>query len=322
MQYNRKLLISTAGSRKAFLWPESEIMWSDFADRLKVPVRSTETVEQYSALPKSRQAELKDVGGFVGGTFENDRRKSAYVKGRDLLTLDLDNIPAGKTEDILKRVSGLGCAAAVYSTRKHTGYAPRLRVIIPLDRTSTPDEYEPAARKAASLIGMEFCDPTTFDASRLMYWPSCCSDGEYIFELYDHPFCSLDGLLGMYRDWRSVEEWPQVPGSGDIQKRRLAKQENPREKKGIVGAFCRTYSITEAMDHFIPGMYEPTDMPGRYTYTGGSTTGGAVVYDGDLFLYSHHATDPCSGLLVNAFDLVRLHLFGDRDRGGRRKIHR
>ena len=67
------------------------------------------------------------------------------------------------------------------------------------------------------------------------------------------------------------------------------------------------------MEKFIPGLYEPTDMEGRYTYTGGTTVGGAIVYDGDLFLYSHHATDPCSGLLVNAFDLVRLHKFGDRD---------
>ena len=103
MQYNRKLLISTAGRRKAFFWPESAIMWSDFADRLRVPVRSTETIDQYAAFPKSRQAELKDVGGFVGGTFENGRRKSAYVRGRDLLTLDLDNIPAGKTEDKIGR---------------------------------------------------------------------------------------------------------------------------------------------------------------------------------------------------------------------------
>lgn len=202
MQYNRKLMISTAGSRKAIHWPKSELLWSEFAEKLKVPVRSTESLEEYLALPKNRQAELKDVGGFVGGTFENDRRKSAYVQGRDLLTLDLDNIPAGKTEDLLKRVAGLGCAAAVYSTRKHAGYAPRLRVIIPLDRTATADEYEPAARKAASLIGMEFCDPTTFDACRLMYWPSCCSDGEFISEVYDHPFCSLDGLLECIRNGR------------------------------------------------------------------------------------------------------------------------
>ena len=313
MQNNRKLMISTAGSRKSIHWPKSEILWSEFAERLRTPVRSTESMEEYLALPKNRQAELKDVGGFVGGTFENDRRKSAYVQGRDLITLDLDNIPAGQTEDILKRVAGLGCAAAVYSTRKHTGYAPRLRVIIPLDQTSGPDEYEPAARKLASLIGMEFCDPTTFDPCRLMYWPSCCCDGEYIYEVYDHPFCSLSGLLALYGDWRDVSEWPQVPGSEAIQKRRLARQEDPTKKRNLVGAFCRTYSITAAMEKFIPEMYDSTDVPGRYTYTGGTTTGGAIVYDGDLFLYSHHATDPCSGQLVNAFDLVRLHLFGDRD---------
>ena len=29
--------------------------------------------------------------------------------------------------------------------------------------------------------------------------------------------------------------------------------------------------------------------------------------------YSNHATDPASGRLCNAFDLVRLHLYGDRD---------
>ena len=51
----------------------------------------------------------------------------------------------------------------------------------------------------------------------------------------------------------------------------------------------------------------------RYTYTGGSTAGGAIIYDNGKFLYSHHATDPCSMQLVNAFDLVRLHLYGDKD---------
>lgn len=313
MQYNRKLQISMGGSRKSTYWPTTELMWSEFTDRLKTPVRGTETFDEYMSWSKPQQDEAKDVGGFVGGTFVNNRRKASYVEGRDLLTLDLDNIPTGQTEDILKRVSGLGCAAAIYSTRKHSGYAPRLRVIVPLDRTSTADEYEPAARKLASLIGIEFCDPTTFEASRLMYWASASKDSEYIFEIYDCPFCSLDGLLGMYEDWKDVTQWPRVPGTDAVEKRRLAKQEDPTQKRGIIGAFCRSYSIIEAMDKFIPGMYEESDLDGRYTYTGGSTTGGAVVYDGDMFLYSHHATDPCSGLLVNAFDMVRLHMYGDKD---------
>ncbi len=313
MQHNRILRISTAGSRKATYWPKSEITWSDFTEKLKTPIRSVESLEEYLALPKSKQDELKDVGGFVGGTFKGDRRKAINVEGRDLITLDLDNIPAGQTEDILKRVGGLGCAAAVYSTRKHAGYAPRLRVLIPIDRTATADEYEPAARKLAHLIGIGFCDPTTFEASRLMYWASCCADSQYVCKIYDAPFCSLDGLLATYGDWHDINQWPQVPGEDASARRKLAKQEDPTTKRGVIGAFCRTYSITQAMDKFIPGMYEETSIPGRYTYTGGSTSGGAIVYDGDLFLYSHHATDPCSGQLVNAFDLVRLHRYGDLD---------
>lgn len=313
MNNNRKIQISTGRSRMTAYYPRAEMLWSEFVDRLKVPVRGTETLEDYMSYPKSKRDELKDVGGFVGGTFAGDRRKAAGVVGRDLVTLDMDHIPAGGTQDILKRIGGLGCAAAVYSTRSHTAYAPRLRIVIPLDRTATADEYEPAARKAGQLAGMEFCDPTTFEASRLMYWPSCSGDGEYICEVYDRPFCSLDGLLAMYKDWTDVTSWPQVPGIDAIEKRRAAKQEDPTAKRGMIGAFCRTYTITDAMDKFIPGTYEMTAMEGRYTFTGGSTVGGAVVYDNGLFLFSHHATDPCSGLLVNAFDMVRLHMFGDRD---------
>ena len=313
MLNNRKLQICSAGSRKATHWPKNSILWSEFVEKLKTPVRGMETYEQYLAMSKAQQAELKDVGGYVGGTFTQDRRKAGCVEGRDLFTLDLDNIPAGQTEDILRRVDGLGCAAVVYSTRKHSSYTPRLRVVIPGDRTATADEYEPAARKIASLIGMEFCDPTTFENTRLMYWASCSANAEFVYQVFDKPFCSVDGILGMYGDWTDVSCWPQVPGSEAIARRRLAKQEDPTTKKGVIGAFCRVYSITQAMDAFIPGMYEETAVPGRFTYTGGSTVGGAVIYDNDLFLYSHHATDPCSGQLVNAFDLIRLHKFGDLD---------
>lgn len=313
MNHNRNIKISTAGSRRSTYWPGCELTWAEFAEKLKTPIRSKETMQEYLAMTKGAQSDLKDVGGFVGGTFTNDRRKAKNVIGRDLITLDLDNIPAGKTEDILKRVAGLSCASVVYSTRKHSGYAPRLRVVVPLDETAAADQYEPAARKIASLIGMEYCDPTTFDVCRLMYWPSCCCDGEYVYEVNDNPFCSLSGVLAMYGDYNDISQWPQVPGAETILKKRLLRQEDPHKKDGLVGAFCRTYSITQAMDKYIPGAYEETDIPGRYTYLGGTTAGGAILYDGDKFLYSHHATDPCSGQLVNAFDMVRLHLFGDRD---------
>lgn len=110
-----------------------------------------------------------------------------------------------------------------------------------------------------------------------------------------------------------MTQWPALPGQAQFTKLAV-KQGDPDGKNGVVGAFCRTYDIQRAMDELLPGIYEPVDnMPGRYTYLGGSTTGGAVLYDDGKFLYSHHATDPCGGRLVNAFDLVRLHKYGDKD---------
>ncbi len=318
MQYDRKIIISVGANRRSVSWQPQSLMLSEFYDKLRIPSRSTETVAEYLALKKSDQDDKKDIGGFVAGSLSGARRKAGAVTGRDLITLDFDNIPPGGTDEILRRVEGLGCGYCIYSTRKHSPTTPRLRILFPFDRSATADEYEPCARYMADCIGMEFADPTTFEASRLMYWPSCCSDGVYVFTFADKPMLSVDGLLAAiterYGDWKDVTKWPQVPGSENAYRKLATKQSDPVGKAGIIGAFCRTYDIYSAMETFLPDIYAPVDgMPGRYTYLGGSTTGGAVIYDNGLFLYSHHSTDPCSGRLVNAFDLVRLHKFGDAD---------
>lgn len=318
LQNDRQITISAGSSRNATHWPLQTLYWSELVEKLRVPARGTETLAAYLKLTKPQQDNLKDVGGFVGGMIHNGgRRKAGCIDGRDVLTLDLDHIPAGGTESVLRRVDSLGCGYCIYSTRKHSQAAPRLRVLLPVDRTVTADEYEPIVRKAASMIGIEMCDPSTFEASRLMYWPSCCADSQFVYTYGDKPFLSADGMLRLYtqagQDWHDVNVWPQVPGATDNHKRLATKQGDPTAKPGVVGAFCRTYNIYSAMDKFLPGVYAPTDTPDRYTYAAGSTTGGAIIYDDGTFLYSHHATDPCSGRLVNAFDLVRLHLYSDKD---------
>ena len=312
-QNNRKITITVGASRKATQWQPQTMLLSELWQRLSLPVRSSETMEQYLSLSKGRQDELKDVGGYVAGTLSGPRRKAGAVTSREVLTLDLDSIPPGGALAVAQRVEGLGCGYCIYSTRKHRPDAPRLRVLLPLDRPCTADEYEPCARRMAQMIGMELADPSTFEASRLMYWPSVCADGEYLYYTADKPFLSVDGLLATYADWRDVTSWPVSPGA--VAPARLAaKQGDPLTKQGVVGAFCRVYDIPAAMDAFLPGVYLPVDnAQDRYTFTGGSTTGGAVLYDNGKFLYSHHATDPCGGRLVNAFDLVRLHRFGDLD---------
>ncbi len=312
MKHNKELSITIGGSRKETNWKPQRIMWQEFVERLRTPVESEETQEEYKRLTKAQQDDLKDVGGFVGGLLNGSRRKSGSVRSRCLITLDMDNIPAGGTEDVLKRVNGLECAFVVYSTRKHEGAAPRLRVIFPTDRELVPDEYEPIARKIASLIGINQCDPTTFQCERFMYWPSCCHGAEYVFECGDKPFLSADGVLSMYQDWRDTREWAEIPGIEKRIERNLKRQQDPTEKNGIIGAFCRVYDVPAVIGKYLPDIYEPCEG-GRYTYAAGSTSAGAALYENGKFLYSNHATDPASGKLLNAFDLVRVHKFAYLD---------
>lgn len=314
MKYDRTITISVGSSRKAVNWHPQTLTLSELYARLQAPIRGSETLAAYFTYPKQKQNELKDVGGFVGGVLFGNRRKGNAVAGRDLLTLDLDHLPADSTEQLLRRLEELDCGYCVYSTRKHQPSAPRLRVLVPLDRTVTADEYEPCARKMAERIGMAYADPTTFEASRLMYWPSCCADSEYLCRFADKPLAQADQLLTSYTDWRDMAQWPQVPGVSVVPRQQAAKQGDPLAKSGVVGAFCRVYDIHRALLELLPGYYTPVEgEQNRYTYTKGSTAGGAVVYDEGRFLFSHHATDPCCGKLVNAFDLVRLHQFEHLD---------
>lgn len=313
MNNDRQIIISTGNSRRDLMWKQTTMTVSELYTRLSTPVRGTESLQEYLHMKKTQQDDLKDVGGFVGGALNGQRRKANNMVGRDIITLDFDNIPGWQTELIAQKMDELNCSYCIYSTRKHTAGAPRLRVVVPFDRTVTPDEYEPCARRVADHIGISMADPTTFETCRLMYWPSCCADSEFVYKTKDAPLISADFLLSTYADWHNFLSWPQVPNATSYQKLAM-KQGDPTEKNGVVGAFCRTYDVLAAMDAFLPKIYDPVDNdPGRYTYLGGSTTGGAVIYDGGKFLYSHHATDPCSGRLVNAFDMVRLHKFGEKD---------
>lgn len=243
---DRKITISVGSSRKSVDWRSQTLLVSELYEKLKTPMRGTETVAEYWNLSPGARGDLKDIGGFVGGSLNGSRRKAGNVAGRDLIALDLDYIPSGMTENTAAKADALNCGYCIYSTRSHRPDEPRLRIIIPLDRTCTADEYEPIARYIMNKIGLELADPTTFEAHRLMYWPSVCSDGEYKFYYADKPLLSADGVLETYADWRDAASWPTR--SNEVNHRQLAtKQGDPTAKKNIVGVFCRVYDVPAAM---------------------------------------------------------------------------
>ena len=301
--------LSTGNSRMEKKWNLAEMELSDFRERISTTRRTSETVEQYRKMSKAQQDTIKDVGGFVLGTLKGGRRKKDTVLTRSGLTLDMDY----GTPDIMDEIEMFfDFHCMIYSTHKHTPEKPRLRLIIPLSREVTPDEYGAVARKVAEEIGIELFDDTTYEPSRLMYWPSTSADGEFVFREIEGEVLDPDAVLAKYKDWRNTAEWPVSKRQQTIVQRNIQKQANPLEKPGIVGAFCRTYSIRDAIDTFLQDTYKHSAMPGRYDYIPADSQAGVVIYE-EKFAYSHHATDPACGKLMNAFDVVRLHRFGDLD---------
>ena len=304
-----KIAVSTGNSRMDKKWNLTEMELEDFRERISKTQRTAETMEQYRKMKKSQQDDIKDVGGFVLGRLKGGRRKKDCVISRSALTLDMDYAVAD-IGDQLELFFSFQCY--LYSTHKHTSEKPRLRLIIPLSHEVSPDEYMAVSRKVAEQIGMELFDDTTYEPSRLMYWPSTSSDGEFIFREIKGELLKPEDVLALYTDWKDASSWPVSNRQRIIVQKSLKKQENPLEKRGIIGAFNRTFTIQQAIDTFISDVYQPSEMAGRYDYIPADSSAGVVIYD-DVFAYSHHATDPACGKLMNAFDVVRIHKFGNLD---------
>lgn len=309
-----KLIISLGKSRFETSWKNQQMLWSVLLARLKKSIETHETHAEYMKMTKDKQDAIKDIGGFVGGHLKEGHRRNGSVEARQIVTLDADFLEKDQSlVDLVLEAEGLNVAFAVYSTHKNSPEKPRQRLIIPMSRMVSADEYEAIARKVADKVGIEIFDDTTFQPTRLMYWPSHSIDSEPYFYSYDAEFLDPDEVLSEYPDWSDTSYWPMSSRVDEIRKREVDKAGDPLEKPGVIGAFNKCYGIAEAIETFLPDIYTPTAKEDRYTYAAGSTAAGLVVYEGGLFAYSNHSTDPAGGKLSNAFDLVRIHKFGHLD---------
>jgi putative DNA primase/helicase len=311
IEHNAKMDLATGLDRMDTNWKNLKWEWYDYLVKISTTHRTSESFLEYLAAKPERQVAIKDIGAFFGGYLVNGKRKNSAVMHRTMLTLDIDFASVTFWGDFTLLY---GCAAAIYSTHKHCPEKPRLRLIIPLNREVDREEYVAIARRVAGILGIELFDPTTFEVARIMFWPSTSRDGEYIFEYQDGEFLDADKVLATYRNWKDTSEWPVSARTQEVIKRNIEKQGDPTLKKGIIGAFCRVYGITDVIAKYLEEVYAPTDARDRYTFIKGTTTAGLVIYN-EKFAFSHHGTDPVMGKECNAFDLVRLHKFGMLDEG-------
>lgn len=310
LQYDDVIDIATGLSATTKTWKNTKARWSKLVAKLSEATRTNETYSQFMRANKADQSKIKDVGGFVGGFLDKGLRRKSSVMYKQVISLDIDFSYADFWWDFTLLYD---CAAVIHSTHKSSPSKPRHRLIIPLSREVTVEEYQAIARRIAGDLNIDLFDQSTFEPERLMFWPSVSADAEYYFEYQDGPWLDADYVLGLYDNWHDVSEWPTATDVSDAILKDIKKQEDPEAKKGIVGTFCRTYTIEDAIETFLSDVYEPIG-DGRYTYIAGSTSGGLIVYEGK-FAYSHHGTDPAGGRLCNAFDLVRIHKYGHLDSG-------
>lgn len=302
--------------------------WSKFCTELSTPVKTGESRAKFDEMSKDEQDLLKAINGWIStAQCKDNKRNLKNVLPRNLLSLDLDYCEIETMEAI---AAGTGPLARfesfTHSSRRHTKRKPRLRQFYPLKREVDADEYHALVRIISWILDgkrepIVQVDRVSARPAQMMFKPTISKDGDWFCHRQEGQLIDPDEIFALWKkkkgDPKDLSTLPLFDSETSL-RRSAAKSENPLTKPGIIGAFCRAYRIEDAMEKFIPDAYIPGDSHSenpRFTYTGSTSSNGAIVYDDGLFLYSNHGHDPCCEQNVNAFDMVRLHKFGDLDEG-------
>lgn len=308
------IIISYGKSRQAKKYKIKSVKWSELLNKFKNTMRTNETVEEFKLFSKQLQDDVKDVGGFVGGLLIDGKRSKSSVQYRSLVTLDIDFAD----KYFLDKIRKLDFAYCIYSTHKHGIPNERYRLVIPLETAISPNEYEYISRKIAEMIGISYFDQSTFQPERLMYWPSTCKDGEFVFEFSDKPWLKIKDISDddtykineeIIKDYDKNDNKESKAPVEILKALDNTEKKNIEDKDGVIGAFLRSYNIYEAIDKFLADVYIKGIGSNRFTYYNSTTSNGFVILEDGKYGYSHHSSDPAGNKLCDAFDLVRIHKF-------------
>lgn len=322
-EHYRLPLRMSEGFRNMGLASNKTYRWGRLCERMVETVRDNITIDQYNKLSQRDRHERKNQGWFVGGTFKDGRRKGANIESRSLLAYDLDECSVELYRELLKpRTNFLaGFEYFLHTTRSHTPESPRIRVVIPLAREVTSAEFSAVIRLVAYRIhaDMDQIDPVSFRITQFMFWPTTSKDGEYKTKWNYGKLLDPDAVIADWNDdWKDLSRLPHSPRESKQAYDGAHKPQDPRTKRGVIGAWCRAHTISEIIDEWLPDVYALGDMQSdgtqRYTYLKGSTTNGMVVYENDTYAWSNHSTDPGADKLLNPFDFMRVHWFGHLDK--------
>lgn len=241
---DRELVISFGGTHPAKIVRVERLTWPSVVQIFlqKAPEREDKAVE----------------GWYSFAEFDPEYRDSDNLVARHALTFDFDHITLEDVKTIQKAYVDL--EYIVYTTASHNSVCdhkdchikgtahPRLRVIMPLSRPVGYDEFQAVSRKVAARAGIELASRETHVPAQMMYMPTRKVGG--VFSAKHHPgaWLDVDEVLAEYTNWTDRAEWPKRRDADSVHGKDATV--SPLVKAGVVGAFCRAFSIEEAIERF------------------------------------------------------------------------
>ena len=291
----RSFDIAVAPKRNSRHWKQHTITWGEITAWLETPKN------------------VKEAGNYLLGKLRETttahepdkpctalhRRKNAIVS-RSAITLDVDH----PEPEFLERIElTFPYAAIVHTTFSSKPDTPRYRLIVPTDRDMKPDEYLCAANSLVQQLGKDQFDPSTDQPERYMFKPSAAEPSWWKYVVVDGDPAPVEKLLLEFEEDLTRKPLPRPNRT----------KRNPLEIDGIVGAFNRAYLDWDLLIKEYELPYDKVDDE-RYQLIGAKSLAGmGPISEAPHFVFSHHTSDPAYGKTCSAFDLVRLHRFGDLD---------
>lgn len=280
----------------------------DLATVVKTATSSWDKFADFLCREPKETEDKASVGWYCGAHFEPAYRHGKNFVARHLLTFDYDKISVSDLDSI--RAAYADYAHVLYTTASHTEQSPRVRLVLPLSRPCDREEFSCVTRHVGDWFDIEKLARESDTPAQLMYLPSKKPGAVFWSEKVAGEWIDVDVLLACYDNWRDRSQWVRRK-EGDSTHVSGDAVPLPNTKSGIVGDFCRAFTVPEAIERFgLP--YTPGSNDGRWSYTDGSRGDGLRLYDDGLKCHIDNNTDPARGQ-QNAFDLVRLHLFNDLD---------
>ena len=240
------LAIAYGNSRQAKNWVNKTIRYEDLKERLKVTIRTAESVEEYAKMSKAQRDAAKDHDGFVGGALKGGHSKVDAVELRSMIALNGDRIDKAFLAAYETNAPYTSC---LYTTHSSTEANPRVRLVFPLLRDVTSEEFVAVSRYLAQMLGIDFFDECSYQPNQLMYGTFSPQNEVFVFKEVEKEWLDPDAILSAHPEWTDPT---RLPTSSRESKANQVTQQMLRENGWqVICAFGQTAEGKVVNEHTV-----------------------------------------------------------------------